>query len=267
VVVTASRSETKFGQFFRKLAASKKSVLLLDYDGTLAPFQAERMSAIPYPDVPPLLKRITSVTDTRLVIISGRSAREIPPLLGLMLEVWGSHGMERLSPDGEYRVNRLDVRVSEAFARADDQLHNLGMGNLTERKNGSLAVHWRGLDQEIARETCTCALRVMQPIAFSEGLAVVNFDGGIEMRVKTPNKADVVRTIVKEETAENPIAYLGDDITDEDAFAEMNPYGLTLLVRKAYRPTSAQFWIRPPVELISFLETWLRACGGEYDNE
>lgn len=267
MAVTASTSGTTVGQFLRRLASSKKSVLLLDYDGTLAPFHEQRFCAVPYPGVRHLLQALITASNTRVVIVSGRSAREIPPLLGMAVEVWGSHGMEHLAADGEYRAVELDARLTDAFSRAADQLQNLGLGDRTEMKSGSLAVHWRGLEQEVGREIYTDALRVMQPIAFSEGLAIIHFDGGIELRVKTPNKADVVEAILKQENGDCPIAYLGDDITDEDAFTELNPFGLTLLVRQEYRRTAAQFWIRPPLELISFLENWLRACGGNYDYE
>ena len=134
-------------------------------------------------------------------------------------------------------------------------------------KPGSLAVHWRGLAPELVAEVCTAALRIMQPISFSAGLAIVHFDGGIELRIRTPNKGDVVKAILKEQDQNDPIAYLGDDVTDEDAFRALNPRGLTVLVRREYRSSLAHCWISPPEELIAFLEGWKRACGGEYDSE
>lgn len=267
MAATATRRRTTFQPFFRSLAGSRQNTLLLDYDGTLAPFQNERSSAVPYSGVPELLDELLSLARTRIVIVSGRLAREVPPLLGLSVEVWGSHGMERLLADGEYQVYQLDRRVSRAFEKAADQLTSCGLQELMESKAGSLAVHWRGVDSETARDVYARAQRVLQAVAFSEGLVLVNFDGGIEMRVRTPNKADVVRRILKEQEAGTPTAYLGDDVTDEDAFAALNPCGLTVLVRKEHRPTAAKFWIRPPEELHSFLQNWLCACGGEYDFE
>jgi trehalose 6-phosphate phosphatase len=269
MVTSVTRRPTSFQPFFRLLARSRKSVLLLDYDGTLAPFRPERDSAVPYPGIPRLLEKILSCTDTRMVVVSGRAAREIPSLLGarLPLEIWGSHGMERLLPNGSYRVNKLDSRVATALAKAADALEASGLSDRIEMKPGGLAVHWRGLDAAMVAEAYTLALRVMQPVAFSAGFAILNFDGGIEMRVRMPNKGDVVRTIIKEQGGAAPIAYLGDDVTDEEAFTALNPFGVTVLVRQQYRSSSAQFWICPPDELTSFLEDWLRACGGEYDFE
>jgi trehalose-6-phosphatase len=52
------------------------------------------------------------------------------------------------------------------------------------------------------------------------------------------------------------IAYLGDDMTDEDAFAVMKPRGIGVLVRPEFRETAADIWIRPPRELLAFLGHW-----------
>ena len=259
--VTCSRQSV----FFVCLSQAKTSTLLLDYDGTVAPFRPERQLAVPYPWIPDLLESIGSGQRSRVVIISGRSAREIPPLLGMRVppEIWGSHGMERLLPDGDYKVVTLDSRVATAFATAAESLDREGLGHQTEVKPGSLAVHWRGLPREVVGEVWTTALRVLQPLAFSAGLNLTNFDGGMEMRVRTPNKADAVNAILKEGGDHCLCAYLGDDVTDEDAFKALNPRGLTVLVRNEYRPTAAEIWLRPPSELQEFLEQWRHAVGGD----
>src|SRR5881394_173145 len=103
MVATAANS-TDYRGFLQDVAAAKNRVLLIDYDGTVAPFSADRRRARPYPPVPPLLQQIMNNCQTRLIIVSGRSAREIPRLLGIYPspEIWGSHGMERLHGDGHY---------------------------------------------------------------------------------------------------------------------------------------------------------------------
>ena len=263
--MSASATCSRQSVFFVCLSQSKKSTLLLDYDGTLAPFRPDRQRAVPYPWVPDLLESIGRGERSRVVVISGRSAREIPPLLGMRVspEIWGSHGMERLLPDGDYKVVTLHSSVTTAFANAAESLDREGLGRHMEMKPGSLAVHWRGLPREIVAEVWTVALRVLQPIAFSAGLILSNFDGGVEMRVRTPNKSDAVNAIVRESGDHCPSAYLGDDVTDEDAFKALNPRGLTVLVRNEYRPTSAEIWLRPPSELQEFLEQWRHAVGGD----
>jgi trehalose-6-phosphatase len=55
-------------------------------------------------------------------------------------------------------------------------------------------------------------------------------------------------------------AYLGDDTTDEDAFAVLRGRGLTMLVRAEQRPSQAEYWLRPPQDLLAFLDAWIHAA-------
>ena len=56
------------------------------------------------------------------------------------------------------------------------------------------------------------------------------------------------------------IAYLGDDATDEDAFAALGERGLSVLVAPRPRPTFARAWLTAPVEVLEFLADWAAAC-------
>ncbi|PYX18171.1 MAG: hypothetical protein DMG84_00935 [Acidobacteria bacterium] len=73
----ALERQISYGSFLDRLRSASARVLLLDYDGTLAPFSADRNLAFPYPEVPDLLARIMA-EGTRVVLISGRPARELP---------------------------------------------------------------------------------------------------------------------------------------------------------------------------------------------
>ena len=251
--------------FFEQLSGARSRVLLLDYDGTIAPFSVQRNRAFPYPTVPELLDCIMSTCRTRLVLITGRAAREIPPLLGLdpHPEVWGASGFERLCADGRYEVGRLSADVQQALCEAEAWLDKEGLHRSTELKPGAVAVHWRGLKRSLIEEVRAAAYRVLSPLARRTSLLLAEFDGGLELRARTCTKGDAVRTIVSEVSPEVPIAYLGDDITDEDAFRVLNDRGLTVLVRPMYRFTAAQMWLRPPGELIQFFADWVRASGGD----
>lgn len=69
-----------------------------------------------------------------------------------------------------------------------------------------------------------------------------------------------MRTVMREVNPRMPIAYLGDDNTDEPAFQAVNGRGWSVLVRPRWRSTSAQLWIKPPHEVLDLLERWLQAC-------
>lgn len=250
--------------FLEQLCRAQDRVLLLDYDGTIAPFSAQRNRAYPYPTIPELLDCIMSTCRTSVVLISGRAAREIPPLLGLNPhpEIWGSYGIERLSPEGTYFVDEVSEDAQRALAEADAALRKAGMGHLVEVKPGAIAVHWRGLNPTQTEQAKAAAYRMLSPHTL-QTLLLAEFDGGLELRERVRSKADVVRLVISENSPDVPVAYLGDDNTDEEAFRALNGRGLTVLVRPTYRFTAAQTWFRPPGELVQFFADWIRACGGE----
>jgi trehalose-6-phosphatase len=66
-----------------------------------------------------------------------------------------------------------------------------------------------------------------------------------------------VKEILLQELPALPAAYLGDDLTDEDAFAAMGSGGYSILVRTEVRKSRARFWLRPPEELLGFLDEWI----------
>ncbi|HUN87285.1 MAG TPA: trehalose-phosphatase [Terriglobales bacterium] len=264
----ATAHRTSIDTFLRSLAAAPQRVLLLDYDGTLAPFREERDEAKPYPEIPGLLDQIGLLPNTVVSVVSGRPARDVAALLGMHqpVEIWGSHGMERLMPTGEYQLHKLSARPIEDLNQAAAQLADAGLHDRVESKPGAVAVHWRGLDPHDVQQIHVTARRIMNAVALRAGLLLSSFDGGIELRVRNPNKGDVVQALLKN-NPESRIAYLGDDMTDEDAFRALASYGLTVLVRDEYRTTAAQAWIRPPDELRKFLRNWLSACGGTNEQE
>jgi trehalose 6-phosphate phosphatase len=249
-------------QFMSAVAQSPVSALLLDYDGTLAPFCLNRQQALPYPGMTALLQEIIVCGRTRVVIITGRNAHEVIPLLAIHpgLEIWGCHGLERLRPDGTCETPRVEEPAMHALAGADRWLRYLGLHNRSEFKTGGVAIHWRGLDEPTAAETRCQVLLGWLPIAQSTPMELLEFDGGIEMRMPGRDKGDAVRIILDEIGPEVPVAYLGDDVTDERAFLALDTLGLSVLVRPEWRETAAALWIRPPEGLREFLTRWLQAC-------
>ena len=200
---------------------------------------------------------------TRLVIITARTAHAVAPLLQLhpQPETWGTYGLERLYPDGRHEVPEVSDEALDALGQVECELQAYRLDDLIDARPGGVSVHWRGLPAAKVLEVRTIAYRIMNPIASQTGLLVADFDGGVEIRLRSGNKGDVVRTILAEEGDDAPVAYLGDDSADEDAFRVLNGRGLTVLVRPKYRFTAAQMWLRPPQELIGFLKNWIGACG------
>jgi trehalose 6-phosphate phosphatase len=247
--------------FLESVARAQRSVLLLDYDGTLAPFKVERQKAMPYAGVSKLLQQIIDTGRTRVVIVTGRDARDISQFLRLrpMPEVWGSHGLQRLLPDGSCEMPEIPADVAEVLDDARRWLDYQGLHDLAEIKPGSIAVHWRALEESAADELRGKILVGWFPIADRAALKLLEFDGGVEMRMPDPDKGYAVQTVLAEMGPHVPAAYLGDDLTDERAFRALAGRGLSVLVRPHQRRSVAQVWLKPPEQLLDFLSRWLSA--------
>src|ERR1700682_5121679 len=79
--------------------------------------------------------------------------------------------------------------------------------------------------------------QVLRAFAGKSGLKMLQFEAGLELRVAHPNKGDAVSSILEGLPPDVKVAYLGDDLTDEDAFHTLTNRGLTVLVRRAFRET------------------------------
>ncbi len=246
-------------KFFNQLHEAEHCALLLDYDGTLAPFHVSPGLARPYPGISPLLDAIMQNGHTRVILISGRWTRDLLPLTGLKHtpEIWGSHGWERLFPDGRYEAATPDETALRGLAEADTWIEEIiDLGGRTEQKPSRLAIHWRGLDRLHVERIRNLVRENWAMQAQDTGLALHDFDGGIELRVPGRNKGHALDTVLGEMPATTAAAYLGDDLTDEDAFHAIQGRGLGVLVREELRATAADLWLTPPRELIEFLTQW-----------
>jgi trehalose 6-phosphate phosphatase len=255
----------KLDEFFTRLKKAEKRALLLDYDGTLAPFTPKREEAVPYPGLRKKLNQLLEADHTRIVIISGRSVDSLLPLLQLggMPEVWGTHGLERLQRDGTYRVEQLDEDALDGLKEAQRWIESEGLTGYCEHKVAGIAVHTRGLDKSLADEICLRILKGLSHLVTGRGLVLQQFDGGVELRVRGIDKGVAVTTVLDELGPNSVAAYLGDDLTDEDAFRAIKGRGLAVLVRSVFRPTTADLWLKPPEELMDFLQRWRQVLGGE----
>ncbi len=252
-------------EFLQRIAEAQPLSLICDYDGTLAPFQQDKMQAFPYSGVKEVLARIAGGR-TKLSFVSGRPIAELLQLLPIAatVEVWGMHGREHRAPGGAYRRIEPTAGQQAALDKGEEVLRKAGLGSLVERKIGSVALHWRTLageaDQGLLLTAKKAAKSAFASHAGQHRMALLPFDGGLELRAEDHTKAHAVESMLAGMDA-GGAAFLGDDTTDEDAFqAIRGAGGLGILVREPARPSFAAFALRPPDELLRFLEDWSQAA-------
>ncbi len=250
-------------QEFRRLLAAPRKLLMLDYDGTLAPFTADRDRAVPYPGVRKLLDGLTRSSGWRVVVVSGRPTAEVAALLDMAhaVDIFGGHGGEHLAPSGELTRAALDAPLEKALQDARFWAEGQGLGECLESKHGCLALHVRGMTPPRAAEVSAEACRVFGLIAANAGARMLPFDGGVELRSSALNKGLVVERLLADEAVAHGegiiAAYLGDDLTDEDAFEALGDRGLSLLVSRRHKPSRARYHLRPPGDVLEFLQSCL----------
>lgn len=200
----------------------ERTALFLDFDGTLVDF-AETPEAVEVPDgLRALLLDLNEHLSGALALVSGRSIESLDSLLKLpQLSAAGGHGAEwRILPGEVHRATEVDV---DALERVRAKLSPLAAEHalLLEDKGHSLALHFRSrpsveapLDQFIAAEirdlpdirviSGNC-VREVQARGVDKGMAVARFMQSSPFKGRTP-------------------CYIGDDTTDEDAFAWVNDH-------------------------------------------
>lgn len=250
--------------FERHLARAGSAVLVFDYDGTLAPFAIDPADVRPWAGVPEALDAFMASGRVRVVVVTGRCIADSSPVLGMqhVPELWGTHGREHRLPDGSYEVVLPGAEAQRALALAAGWAPLIeAEGGRQERKPGALAFHWRGCTAEQAARLRVLITESFRREELGEALALREFDGGLELRAPGPDKGSVIRTVLAGTPAGTPVAFLGDDLTDEDAFRALAGRGLAVLVRPVTRATAADAWVSAPDGLLVLLQRWRAALG------
>lgn len=239
------------------LATPGQRLLMFDYDGTLAPFRVNRAHAVLPSSTRRSLRRLASLSDHTLVIVSGRSLSELARLVGgLPIHLVGEHGWEEREPGG--RIRRAPMRAAPAIALASAaaRAEELGLVDHLERKRTAVVLHVRGMHASDARGALRSVTRAWKPLARSGGLRLDEIVGGLELRAIGHDKGEVVRRLLAMRPRPGLAVYIGDDTTDEDAFAAVRSRGVGVRVGVRHRVTRATGTLASPADVSRFLGEW-----------
>lgn len=249
--------------FWKAVAASSQRCLVLDYDGTLAPFREQRMQAFPLDGIPEILCEICATGRTHLAIMTGRPLKELLYLLGdLDIPVSGSQGTEFRFPDGTTQTHLPNERQEQRLVLAEREARALAPPDRVERKVASVAVHTRGMPETRARELEDSLFEEWSAGAGEHELEVRRFSGGVELRLLGIDKGTALERLLEKRGDGMFCVYVGDDETDEDAFRAVRDRGFGIKVGSTGEATEAAGWLPDPVAVKEFLRQWLKTTTG-----
>ncbi|HYJ79723.1 MAG TPA: trehalose-phosphatase [Longimicrobiaceae bacterium] len=235
---------------------SGRLVLLLDFDGTLAPI-------VPHPDdaaIPPAtraaLERLRSFAGVEAAVVSGRGLADVRLRAGIPGVAYaGNHGME-MQGAGFERVHPQAAAARpllEAVARRIEPELAAVPGAFLEDKELTLSVHFRRAPAERepeVRRIVAAAVAGVGGVKVTEGKMVLEVRPRVEW-----DKGKAVLFLLDQlrPPAGTPVLYLGDDRTDEDAFRALRQRGGggegVLVAEEPPADTAASSRLRGPEEV------------------
>ncbi|MGI9608242.1 MAG: trehalose-phosphatase [Acidimicrobiales bacterium] len=246
-----------------QLAQVPNLLIATDYDGTIAPIVGDPMKAVPQRETAVALRNLAALDHTEVGVISSRALRDLATLSRLPSEIHlvGSHGSEfdvdfalRIDPTTAERRDRLGGALAEIARRYP--------GTSLEQKPASVAFHTRNAEPEAA-EAAYDDIRAL--VDLEPELMVRHGKMVCEVGVMPSNKGLALATL-RANVHATAVLFLGDDVTDEDAFITLQ--GPDVGVKVGDGDTAAEFRIDDPLAVARLLSslselrsTWLAGAG------
>jgi trehalose 6-phosphate phosphatase len=248
---------------------TRRPAVFFDFDGTLSDIVDDPDSARPVAGAVEALQKLAA--QCPVAVLSGRDLADVTKRLGLP-GIWyaGSHGFELTAPDGTHHQNDAAAEAIPVLERAAAELRDqLGSipGVRVEHKRFGVAVHYRNAARDRVGEVAAAVRTAGQ----SDGLRVTTGREVIELRPNVDwDKGKTLRWVIdhlREAQSGGPLMpiYVGDDITDEDAFDAIHQDGIPILVRHnedGDRATAALFVLDSPAKVGEFTDRLARQLHG-----
>ena len=238
--------------------AARRPAVFFDFDGTLSDIVNDPDAAIPVAGATEALRQLAERCP--VAVLSGRDLADVTKRVGVQ-GIWyaGSHGFELTAPDGTHHQNDAAATAVPVLRRAAGELRErLGSipGVAVEHKRFGVAVHYRNAARDRVGEVAAA----VRAAGRRDGLRVTTGREVIELRPDLDwDKGKTLRWVLDHlaEAESGPLTpvYLGDDITDEDAFDAVHDGGVPILVRHyddGDRATAAQFALDSPARAGEF---------------
>ncbi len=235
----------------------RRLVVFLDYDGTLTPIVSRPELATLTPDMRQTIA--TLAEQCPVAIVSGRDRADIQTLVQLESVYYaGSHGFDIAGPHQVRMQHAKGLALLPLLDAVETDLHqqlSSVPGALVERKKFTIAVHFRNVTSEQATRIEPRVDAVLKKYPqLCKGLGKKVF----ELRLRLDwHKGKAVLWLLDTLSLQTPDVapiYIGDDVTDEDAFHTLAGHGLTIVVADTPRRTAARYALQHPAQVQTLLQ-------------
>ena len=236
------------------VAEGGRLAVFLDYDGTLTPIVERPENAVLPEATREALIRLAAVCP--VAILSGRDLDDVRAMVGVDRLVYaGSHGFDIAGPDTTaQRATEYLSDLEQAGAELEEDLEGID-GAWVERKRFALAVHFRQVDEareaDVRQAVEAVRDRHEDRLKMSGGKKIFELRPAVDW-----HKGRALAWLLGELGLDDPDTlpmYIGDDVTDEDAFRELGDRGLGIVVGEGAGPTFADHRLADPDEVRLFL--------------
>ncbi|WP_266205763.1 trehalose-phosphatase [Pontibacter kalidii] len=241
----------------KELLDGKTPAVFLDYDGCLAPIVKDPDKAILSEGMRSTLQQLAQVCP--VAVVSGRDRANVEQLVQLdSLYYAGSHGFDISGPNNMHTEPGGAAAAIPALDKAQKALNERLKdveGALVERKRYAIAVHYRNVAEgQVAQvlEVANDVLSKYKELKPGPGKKVLELKPNLDW-----HKGKAVHWLLEELDLNKPDIiplYIGDDLTDEDAFAALQGQGVSILVGEHDEQTAAAYRLESVEEVQEFLQ-------------
>jgi trehalose 6-phosphate synthase/phosphatase len=254
-MLTASATTQLLADF--KAAAGQQRLLLLDYDGTLVPFHPNPQLARPGEELRLLLRALSELPDTRVVIISGRDRTTLSNWLGdLPIDFIAEHGVWLRTAGEDWQLFQPLRNDWKREMRPVLELYVARTaGSFIEEKDYSLVWHYRRADADLGEVRAREMMSHLSFMTANTDLQVLEGNKVVEIKNAGLNKGTAAARWLERYSPAFTLA-LGDDRTDEDTFRAMPPEAYTVRIGTDAR-SLARFHLAAPSDVRQLLRKLL----------
>lgn len=244
-----SKESVLIAELFRK---SKKRLILLDYDGTLVPFNCDPSKALPGPFLLQLLNDLSKINNLDLVIISGRHRDFLESIFkDLKAKIFAEHGaVYRIN--GEWDSLDNDLSWQGEITGIMQEAVDVTPGSNLEKKENSVVWHYRRTENGLAGKRTSELIDKLTPACNRENLTIMKGRKIIEVKPSEYTKGTAIINFFNCSSYDFILA-AGDDTTDEDLFEALPRSAITINVGNSSEISTHT--IKDSKDFVSFLKS------------